>query len=109
MARVEADPEPGVAVEPVEERDELVERAADRPARAGGVLHQEPRCRAALEDLAHRGADAVDPGVEAGAEVGADVEDDGVRVDRAGDVDGVPHRRDGLRVHLLVGRGEVTR
>jgi hypothetical protein len=35
------------------------------------------------------------------------VEDDAVGLDRAGDVDGVHERRDGLLVDLLVGGGEV--
>ena len=43
MAGVEADPEPGVVVERLVERGELLDRAADRPARAGGVLDQQPR------------------------------------------------------------------
>src|SRR5919204_2187336 len=52
VGRVETDAEPLVAVELVEDRRELVEGAPDRPARAGGVLHQHPRrLVAALEDL----------------------------------------------------------
>ena len=42
VARVETDPEPGVAVEPVDEGRELVDRAAQRPSGAGGVLEDEP-------------------------------------------------------------------
>ena len=42
VARVEADAEPRVPVEPVDEDRELVEGAPDRAARAGGVLEAEP-------------------------------------------------------------------
>ena len=43
VARVEADAEPRMAVEPLEQRLQLLERAADRAAGAGRVLHQQPR------------------------------------------------------------------
>src|SRR3954454_17528129 len=43
MARVEADAEPRVRVEPVDEYRELVDRPPDRRTRARRVLHQEPR------------------------------------------------------------------
>ena len=57
VAGVEADAEPRVAVERVDERRELVDRAADRAAGAGRVLEQEPRLLgAAVEHL--RGAPA---------------------------------------------------
>jgi hypothetical protein len=108
VTRVEADAEPRVPVEPLEQGRQLVERAADRAPGARGVLHQEPRvARAALEDLRHRGHDAVESLVEAGAEMRADVEDDRVGLDRARDVDRRAHRRDRLVVDL-VRRGEVA-
>src|SRR5581483_607440 len=88
VARVEAETQPGVAVEALEERVQLVERAPDRPACARGVLHQEPRVAfAAFEDLRERLARAVETAVESGAEMRADVEDDAVRADRARRVD----------------------
>ena len=109
MARVEADAEPRMAVEPLDQRRELVERAADRGARAGRVLHQQPRVAlAALEDPLERRDRPLEPGLEAGAEVRADVEDDAVGLDRARRVDGVAHRLDRLLVDHVVGRGEVA-
>src|SRR5919198_345802 len=109
VARVEADPELRVRVEAVEERRQLVERAADRPARARRVLHQEPDPVAAeFEQLPHRAADALDARVEPGAEVGADVEHDCVGLDPAGDLDRVPERIDRLLVQLVVRAREVN-
>src|SRR5262245_44900198 len=43
MARVEADAEVRVTVEPVDDGRELVDGASDRTARSGGVLEQQPR------------------------------------------------------------------
>ena len=109
MARVETDSEAGVAVEPLPEGRELLERAADRAAGARRVLHQQPRLvRAELEHLLHRGQDALEARLEAGAEMGADVEHDPVRADPARHLHRVPERGDRLRVHLLVGRGQVA-
>ena len=42
VARVQADPEARMPVEAVEDRRELVDRPADRAARAGRVLEHEP-------------------------------------------------------------------
>ena len=48
-----------MTVEPVEDRRELVDRASDRPARAGRVLEQEPEpVVRQLEELAQGGHDA---------------------------------------------------
>ena len=77
VARVEADAEPLVAVERVDELRELVDRAADRAAGAGRVLDQQPRVALA----ALRGSSSARcttrfmRGVEPAAEVRADVED----------------------------------
>ena len=61
----------------VGERRELGDRAADRAARAGGVLHAQPEVVGRqLEELAQRRRDELDGLVEAVAEVRADVEDD---------------------------------
>ena len=54
-----------------------------------------------------RGHDALEAGLEAGAEMRPDVEDDRVGVDRAGDVDGVLERRDRLLVELVVRARQV--
>src|SRR3990170_8545533 len=99
MARVEADAEAGMSVERIEENRELVDRAADRPARAGGVLEQQPgRVRATVENLP-QGRDApLDAGLEPRAKMRADVEDDTVRPDRARSIDGGTHRRAALAV-----------
>src|SRR4051812_41146262 len=82
MARVEADAEAPVPVARVKELRELVERAADRAARACGVLDQKPRrVGAELERVVDRRNGALHACLEPGAEVRADVEDDAVRVD----------------------------
>ena len=109
VARVEADAEPRMPVEPLPERRELVDRASDRAAGAGRVLHQQPRLVGAeLEHLLHRRHDALEARLEAAAEVRADVEDDAVGADPARDLHRVAHRRDGLLVDGVVGRGEVA-
>ena len=108
VARVEADADARVAVEAVDERGELVDRAADRVARAGRVLDQQPGVvRAALEALLQCGHDAFQPLVEAGALVGADVEDHAFRADAAGDVDGVLKGRNGLVVEVFLRARQV--
>ncbi len=59
VAGVEADAESWMAVGRVEERRKLGERAADRAARAGGVLHRQPGgAVVAVEDLLERGSHA---------------------------------------------------
>jgi len=69
MAGVEADPEPGMAVERIEQLRELGDRAADRASGAGGVLHQQPGVGArGLEDALQGGRDAPEPGLEPRAE-----------------------------------------
>ena len=109
MARVEADAQPRVAVEPLDKRHELVDRAPDRGAGAGRVLDQQPGVAvAALEDLGQRRDRAVEAGLETRPEVRADVEDDPVRADRGRRVDGAAHRPDRLLVDLVVGRGEIA-
>ncbi len=66
VARVEAEAEAGMVVERVVDRGELVRRAADRAAGAGRVLHQQPEVvRRQLEELAQRGYDVLEPGLEA--------------------------------------------
>src|SRR5207247_439024 len=56
VAGVEADAEAWMAAEPLDEGCELSDRPPDRPARAGGVLDQEPaRVRAVLEPRQARG------------------------------------------------------
>src|SRR5829696_750862 len=109
MARVEADPQPRMALEGVEDDGELVDRAADRAAGAGRVLEQEPRrLGAAVEHLAERGQRALQARLEAGAEMGADVDDDSVRFDRARGVDCRAHGLDALAVDHLVRRRQVA-
>ncbi len=104
VARVEADPEPRVVVEAVVDRGELVGRAADRAAGAGRVLHQEPEVVVRqLEQLPQRGNDPLEPGLESGAEMRADVEDDALGPDRVGRLERRAHRRDRLVVDLGVG------
>ena len=61
----------------------------------------------AVEHLSERGQASLEAGLEAGPEVRADVEDDPVRLDRAGRVDGRAHRVDALRVDRVVRGGEV--
>ena len=95
-------------VEPIHQHRELLQRAPDRAAGAGRVLHQEPgRLRAVLEDLLHGRDDTLQPGLEARAEMRADVEDHPLRPDRRGGVHRRAHGRDALLVELVVGAGEV--
>ena len=109
VARVEADAEARVVFQTLEEDVQLFERAADRPACARRVLHQQPGVAlAALQDAGECGARPLETRLEAGAEVRADVEDDAVRLDRARSVDGVAHRLDRLLVDLLVRCGQVA-
>src|SRR5215831_2894754 len=108
VTRVEADAEPLVPVERVEQDRELVDRAADRAARAGGVLHQQPGAVVAvLEHLSERRDGTIEPGLEAGAEMRADVDDDAVGVDLGRGRHRRAHRVDALSVDLVVRRGEV--
>ncbi len=70
MAGVDADPDPRVPVDGVRERLELSDRAPDRPARAGSVLHTQPEVvRRQLEELPQRRRDEADRFVEAVSEV----------------------------------------
>jgi hypothetical protein len=90
MAGVETDAEVGIAVEPVDQGGELVDRSADRVAGPGGVLDQQPGgVGAALEALPERGNHTLQPSFESGALVRADMEDHAFRFDPAGDVHGV--------------------
>ena len=103
MARVEADAEARVASEPLDDGRELLDRPPDRRAGARGVLDQEPgRLAAALERELECRKRPFEARLEAGAEVRADVEDDAVGLDRAGDLHRVEERRDGLPVDLVV-------
>ena len=108
VARVEADAEPRVAVEGVDEGGELVDRAAHRPSRAGGVLEDEPESLVReLEQLAERRHRALYPAREPLAEVRADVEDDPVGADRGAVSSDARIAVDGLPVDRPVGRCEV--
>src|SRR5205823_8462556 len=109
VAGVEADAEPRMPLEPLPDRRELRDRATDRPAGARRVLHQQPCLLGAeLQHLLQRGNDALEPGLEAAAQVRAHVEDDAVRADGATDLHRVAHSGDGLLVDGVVGRGEVA-
>src|SRR6266540_7147717 len=108
MAGVEAEPQPLVLPECVEDHGQLVDGTADRAARARGVLHQQPGpVVAALQHLLERRDDALQARLEPGAQVGADVEDDALGVDRARRVHRRAHRVDALLVDRLVGRRQV--
>ena len=68
VARVEADAQARMPVERVVQRRQLVQRASDRVAGAGGVLHAEPRgVGAALERLRERRHDPLETRLEARA------------------------------------------
>jgi hypothetical protein len=109
VAGVEADAESGMTVEAVEDDRELGDGAAHRAARSGRVLEEDPRIRAltALERAAEGADDAIETTLEAGAQVRADVEDDPVRLDRAGDLDRVQESVDRLFVDVLLGSGQI--
>ncbi len=97
-----------MSAEAVEQRLQLTERAPDRPARAGRVLHAQPRVAHRPREHLLEGVDgSVEPGLEAGAEMRADVEDHGVRTDRLRRVEREPERVDRLAVDLVVRRGEI--
>ena len=72
-------------------------------------LEEDPRIRAltALERAAEGADDAIETTIEAGAQVRADVEDDPVRLDRAGDLDRVQESVDRLFVDVLLGSGQI--
>ena len=108
VTRVEADAEPLVAAGRVVDRGQLFQRAPDRVPGSRRVLHAEPRrLVGALERLGQRGHDALEAGLEAGAEVRADVEDDRLGADRGGGVDGRAQRGDALLVEVVLRAGEV--
>src|SRR5437588_1581498 len=108
VAGVQADAEPPVSPERVEDHGQLVDRAPDRPPGARRVLHQHPRpLVAAVEHLLERGDDTLETDLEPGAEVRADMEDHPFGVDRARRVDRAAHRVDALLVDRVVRRGEI--
>src|SRR5207249_1528232 len=109
VAGVETDAEPWVFAQPLVERGELLDRASDRAACSGRVLHQEPRLVGTeLEHLLHRRQHALESRLESAAEMRADMEDDAVGADSAGDLHRVPHRQNRLLVHRVDGCGEVA-
>ena len=108
VARVEADPEPRVPLEGVEDRRQLGDRAAHRAARAGGVLQHEPEpVVRQLEQLAEHRDGAAEPLRHSRSEVRPQVEDDALRPDRRRSLERRPHSGDGLLVDLLVRCGQV--
>ena len=108
VARVEAEAEPRMPVDGVRERRELGDRAADRAARSGSVLHAQPEIVGReLEELAQRGLDDLDGLVEPEPEVGADVEDDRLRADRVRRLHRRPQRRQRVLAHGRVAAREV--
>ncbi len=107
VTAVEAESETRVAVEPVTDRDELVDRPADRSARARGVLEKKPgRVRGVIEGPPQRRHDAIESDVETGSQMRADVEHH-VALDLSGDAKRIHERRLGLLVEIVSGRGEV--
>ena len=105
---VEADAEPGVAAAAVDHGRQLGDRAAHRPARAGGVLEQQPGAVAGqLEHALEHGRGALEARVEAAAEVRAEVHDHGQRPESATRAQGL--REHGLRAlhRELIRAGEV--
>src|SRR5438132_4426130 len=108
MTRVQTDAQAFVPVEGIEDRRELLERTADRPSRARGVLEQQPGALvAALEQLLQSRHHPAQARFEARSKVRADVDDDGIRLDRTRGVHRGAHGVDALRVDGLVGSREV--
>src|SRR5438132_14252917 len=102
MARVETDAQALVPSECDEDGGELVERAADRPTGAGGVLHQHPGAVVApVEHLLECGDEALEACLEAGAGMGAVAEDGCLGFDRTGSVDRLAHPVDALPAELV--------
>ena len=110
VAGVEADPEPRVAVERLERAcaSSPIERPIVPPAPAEFSISSQVSPSARVEDLLERGGDALEPGVEPGAEVRADVEDDRVGLDRVRRLERRAQRRDRALVDRVVGGGEVA-
>ncbi len=80
-----------MAVEPLDERrSSSSERPIVPPVPAEFSMQQPRVAVAALEDLLQGGDSPVEPGLEARAEVGADVEDHRVRPDRRRRLERVP-------------------
>jgi glutamyl-tRNA synthetase len=97
-----------VPSKPIDENGELVDRAADGAAGSGRVLEQKPgRVRAPLEYSLDGGEHAHEPCLEPRPEMRADVEDDPVGLDRAGDVDRVLEGGYGLLVDRVIRSGQV--
>ncbi len=95
MRAVEAHAEPRVRRRSARRQRQLVDRAAHRPARAGRVLEQQPGAVAGqLEHPREDGRRALEAGLEAAAEVRAEVHDHGERAQSA-------RRAQRLREHRL--------
>ena len=108
MAAVDAHAEPGVPAAAVDHERQLLDREAHRPARAGGVLEQQPGAVAGqLEHALEHGRGALEARVEAAPEVRAEVHDHRQATEAA-------RRAQRLREHRLraldrerIGAGEV--
>ena len=97
-----------MAVDRIRERRELGDRAADRPACTGGVLHAEPKVVGRqLEELPKRGLDERNGFVEPEAEVRAHVEDDGLGADCLRRLHRGAERRERVLAHRGVAAREV--
>src|SRR6202044_1002064 len=104
---VDADAEAAIAVSGVDQRRDLLETAADRSSGSGRVLDQQSaRCplQALLdlcEGLLERLGDPRHHGLEAGATMAADVEDDALGSDAGPDDEVVHEAVEALRGELL--------
>ncbi len=108
VAGVEAEPEPGMLPDPVDDRRELVDGASDRPARARGVLDEKVcLADAALERGLERSRHAIESALQPGAEMGPDMEDDAVRSDRTRRLGRGEERRRALLVEVPLLAREV--
>lgn len=109
MARVEADADARVAVEPLEEAGEVLEVVADRRALTGRALEQHA-CRAAApraQDRSETGGDAIEGRGLARRAACAGVQHDAEQPERLGPIDLVGQRRARGGSQGGVGRREV--
>ena len=107
VAGVEAQPEPGRAARGLDQRVQLLERASERPARAGGVLEVQ-RAGAGLGERLGDHSAGVGDGVGQRPVLGrAGVQHDAGRADRVADAQGVRERRQRLGPQVRIVGGAV--
>ena len=98
-----------MAIDRIRERRELGDRAADRPACTGGVLHAEPEVVGRQLEEPEARLDERNGFVEPEAEVRAHVEDDGLGADRLRRLHRRAERRERVLAHAGSRLARLTR